>query len=646
MTLDPITSQDQLTRVLNLNAGAVVAFAFDGSCFASNSAWNVLLGPEASTTSLQTFLAEIGEELPSGSSTLAKLCRHTYRNRSIEGWLTNRSGGRRWIRWTITVDEEFRLIFIVGADETNTKLAQIREESERSYFESLYANAAVGVSHMDLKGHFLRANDGFCRLVGYAADELRNLTYIDITHPDDLAADSARVHLLISGELDRISIENRYIRQDGAPVPVHVNFTLIRDEQFAPKMILCTLGEINSKSPRSESLKKTEEYYRTWIDPNDRTYWTASPSGSILDLSDNGGLATGVGRIGLVREGWRDLVHPEDQERVSHEWSAAVSAGLQYLCEYRVRVLTGMYHWVRSQAVPSRDTSGEVMCWYGCTDDIQIQKITEDQLLKVVEERSRDLQRANEALMEARDAALEASISKSQFLANISHEIRTPMNGVIGIASILREQPLDVKSKGLVELICQSGESLIKIIDDILDFSKIEAGRVTLEPVPTDVVSLVSDVIALFQGHGRLKNLVLSAESRLCHVQTVMVDSFRLRQVLTNLVGNSIKFTQEGGVTAIVAGEISGSVLHLDLLIHDTGVGIPPDRLPFVFDSFTQADQSIHREYGGTGLGLAISKNLVELMGGTLTVESDLGKGTTMRIQMPLELAEPNRWLN
>ena len=286
------------------------------------------------------------------------------------------------------------------------------------------------------------------------------------------------------------------------------------------------------------------------------------------------------------------------------------------------------------------------MCWYGCTDDIQIQKITEDQLLKVVEERSRDLQRANEALMEARDAALEASISKSQFLANISHEIRTPMNGVIGIASILREQPLDVKSKGLVELICQSGESLIKIIDDILDFSKIEAGRVTLEPVPTDVVSLVSDVIALFQGHGRLKNLVLSAESRLCHVQTVMVDSFRLRQVLTNLVGNSIKFTQEGGVTAIVAGEISGSVLHLDLRILDTGVGIPPDRLPFVFDSFTQADQSIHREYGGTGLGLAISKNLVELMGGTLTVESDLGKGTTMRIQMPLELVEPNRWLN
>ena len=242
-------------------------------------------------------------------------------------------------------------------------------------------------------------------------------------------------------------------------------------------------------------------------------------------------------------------------------------------------------------------------------------------------QREAQLEAANAELTEARDAALEAAKVKAQFLATMSHEIRTPMNGVLGMAELLLQSRLNARQKRFVEIILRSGKGLLEIINDILDLSKIEAGRMELEAADFDLHESVTDVIDLFSETARGKGLDLTLDMTDEVPQHVCGDTVRLRQVLTNLISNALKFTETGGVHVTVALH-EGDPARVAFSVRDTGIGMSEDALGRIFEAFTQAEQSTTRKFGGTGLGLTISRQLVEMMDGDMGVESRPGEGS------------------
>ena len=240
-----------------------------------------------------------------------------------------------------------------------------------------------------------------------------------------------------------------------------------------------------------------------------------------------------------------------------------------------------------------------------------------------------EIERKNRDLAQAVRISREATELKSQFLANVSHEIRTPMNGILGMTQMLLETPLDTEQMDYAETAYQSAEALLVIIDSILDLSKIEAGKLQLEDAELVPAEVVNEVLKLVMGRARSKGLIITRGVSPAACQSLRGDAIRLRQVLLNLVVNAIKFTEHGEVSVQVSATESGpDSTQLLFEVADTGIGITPDAQARLFQPFVQADGSITRRYGGTGLGLSISKQLVELMGGRVGVESEPGKGS------------------
>ena len=286
------------------------------------------------------------------------------------------------------------------------------------------------------------------------------------------------------------------------------------------------------------------------------------------------------------------------------------------------------------QAMRTVAASGDFAQRVERSSDDELGRLTEsfNHLLVKLHENDQALRATMTELVGARDAAESANRLKSQFLANMSHEIRTPLNGLLAMSQVMALEDMGEVQRQRLEVIRQSGEALLSILNDVLDVSKIEAGKLELEVEDFDTESVMQGAVAAFAPLAERKGLALVVEIDREAVGTRRGDAARLRQIVCNLVSNALKFTEAGQVRLAVGGGDDG----LSIAVHDTGIGIPASTLPLLFEKFTQADSSTTRRFGGTGLGLAICHELAELMGGSISAESREGEGSTFRVEAPL----------
>jgi PAS domain S-box-containing protein len=327
-----------------------------------------------------------------------------------------------------------------------------------------------------------------------------------------------------------------------------------------------------------------------------------------------------------------DILGEEGLETIRPYFNRVLK-GEHFRYETEVSLSIG-YRYLQCSYTPVFNNKGIVTGWVGIVYDMTQRYLLEKTLHE------------NEAVLKlAKEKAEAANIAKSEFLTNMSHEIRTPMNAVVGLSHILSQSmPLTSKQQELIDTLQLSAQSLLSLINDLLDFSKIESNNIDLEYIPYSFSPLISEIISLFSVTAKEKGIAVIYEKLPEAEELFLGDPLRVRQILTNLISNALKFTHEGSIT--IASSITPSSepghIYMHISVKDTGIGIPANKLAVVFDKFMQSDMSISRQYGGSGLGLAISKNLAELMGGSITLKSAPGAGSEFILHLPLEYADTN----
>jgi PAS domain S-box-containing protein len=531
----------------------------------------------------------------------------------------------RWleVRGKVTRDAAGHPIRHIGTMSDITARKQL-EESLRYATESLnVAQAVAGVATMDLdygRGRFI-ASSNFQEILGIPdsapLDDLEGL--IKAVHPDDMerirsapfgttAADRSyrcQYRVLLPYGAERWITESATVACDAAGKLTRITGSLVDVSHL--KRTEAALDSLERRLART--MRGTRD--GVWeLDVPANKSWFGPHFEEIL------GFATG--EFEQSRERFTERVHPEDREMRR----AAVANHLDRdtLLDIEIRVLhkAGHYEWVRLRAQADRDAAGKATWLAGSMQLISDRKLAE------------------QAAIDARLAAEAANRAKSNFLANLSHEIRTPMNGVIGMAELLAETRLDAGQREYVDVIRGSAAALLSLINDVLDLSKIEAGRLELEKVPFDLRDVVYETLAVLALQSATKGIELIATVGEFPV-LLRGDPGRLRQIIMNLVGNAIKFTQEGHVVFLAQATNLGDSMLLRIEVEDTGIGIPPERIDRLFKTFSQIDSSTTRHYGGSGLGLSIVKRLAELMDGEAGVSSKPGVGSRFWVSIPIE---------
>jgi len=489
---------------------------------------------------------------------------------------------------------------------------------EREYLGALLASAPTAIATVDGSGVVRDVNPAFERLFGYSVDETLGRQLDDLVVPDDAKAEARdfATRVLSGGGTLVVEVDRRC--KDGRRVPVRVSAGLVRGVDDPTIFVL--YDDITAARRAQDALRDAERAYRQLVESASDLVWKVDCDGRWEFLNAAAREIYRTDPEALIGRPFADCVDPAHRDVDVARIGQVLREGGElsdYETVHRDAEGTGRHLSFSARAV--RDLDGRIVGAHGTARDVTARA------------------EARAALVEAREAAERMAALRSAFVANMSHEIRTPLNGILGLAELLLDSEMTPDQRRSVELIRTSGDALLSVINDVLDFSKIEAGRMELEDVGFDLGGLVESTARLLAVRAASRGLEVIVDLAPDVPRAVMGDPGRLRQVLTNLIGNAIKFTKAGEIVVAVRREPgSGEPPLMRFAVRDTGIGIPADRLDAIFEEFTQADVSTSRQYGGTGLGLVLCRRLVGIMHGEIEVRSEVGKGSEFWFTIPL----------
>ena len=526
-------------------------------------------------------------------------------------------------------DDRGRIVRVVLSMEDVTDRHETEKAlaaSERSY-RILFERASVPILIFRPSDEaIIDVNSTACDVYGYAYENFVGMSLKELTA--DVERGEQEVQRIMRDGVSR-NFETVHFGADGKRLDMLVSCSAIEYE--GEEAVLCYARDITERKEAKAALQASKERYRSFLENAPVGVYRTTPDGEILFANEAFVDILGYDSVEALEKADLEEGLGDDYDR-DYFQDEIERAGYISQNELQWTRPDGETRYLIESARVVRDQAGTVQYYEGIVEDITQRK------------------KAEITLKRAKQEAEAATRAKSQFLANMSHEIRTPMNGVIGMTSLLLETDLDPDQKEYAETIRTSGEALLDIINDVLDFSKIEAGELQLEMQPFEVSTCVEDALKLVAPRASKKELELAYWIDEDVPRVVEGDPTRIRQVLVNLLSNAVKFTEEGEVVARVqhanpsTSELeAGDDFLLEVEVEDTGIGIAEERIDRLFDSFAQADASTTRQYGGTGLGLAISKRLVEMMNGTISVESEEGVGSTFSFIVQVTAEEDAR---
>jgi PAS domain S-box-containing protein len=518
---------------------------------------------------------------------------------------------------------------VTVVDNAERKRAEEKLRESEQLFRSIFENAQIGINFFRLDRQELSPNRAMQEMLGYTEKELGRLEKWDeITHRDDRASSAKRYAELVQGKREKDEWEQRLIRKDGRIVVTSVRFSLLRDAANRPQYVAALQEDITERRTAEDLLRKREEELRranflaeTALELTKAGYWHVPLDGSGYYYSSprRAAIFGDIPRSDYRYRLEEFFTHAEEGDeaaaKVSRKaFSDAVGgkADIYNAVFAYKRPIDGRIVWAHALGRVVKDADGKPADVYGVS-----QEITEFKMMEA-------------ELVAAKEAAETATKSKSEFLANMSHEIRTPLNAILGMTHLALKTELTPKQRDYLTKTKAAAQSLLGIVNDILDFSKIEAGKLDLENTEFELDQVLENLSLIVSEKVQDKNLEFLVAAQQDLPPVLIGDPLRLGQVLINLVNNAVKFTEHGEIIVTVKSEESASDrVKLKFTVRDSGIGMTPQQIAHLFQAFSQGDSSTTRKYGGTGLGLSISKRLVEMMEGSIWVESEFGHGST-----------------
>jgi PAS domain S-box-containing protein len=606
-----VTDQARLAALVQASADAIIGVSLDGAITDWNPAAERLYGyaadevigrslamlvPPERSHEIEALLTRLGLGEPIASYETVRRTKHgDVLEVSLTAAPVRDASGEIIASSSIVRD--------ISAEKAAARALAASEARLRTAFE----NAPIGMALVHPDGQFLRGNHVLRQMLDCTEDELLGTTFQQITHPDDLVHDLAQLRRTLAGEISSYEMEKRYIRHDARTIWVRLSTTLFRDESGAPLYFISQIEDITQRKEIEADLAATHQHSREVLERIDDNFYALDPRWRFTYFNDAAEQSFGYTRETLLGQNFWDTFPLVRETLLFDTFHEAMADGQSRTIEFQYAPND---RWYEVRAYPSANG------------------------LSVFYRDVTDRKRMDEELQAALEAAQAGMRAKESFLAMMSHELRTPLQAISGYADLLladgntRLTPMQTED---IEVIRGAAARMMTLIDQLLDFSRLEAGRLELAAEPVALQPIIEQVQQDVAPQIAAKQLALRVELDSA-LPCVLGDAMGIRQILLNLVGNAVKFTESGEVSISATANDAG----VAVAVRDSGIGIAATALPHIFEEFHQVDGALNRRYPGAGLGLAIAKRLAEQMGGSLSVTSRLGDGSVFTLFLPV----------